>query len=91
MTTPEREIKELRDQISEMTDRLGKLTSDSAEDLMSRGTDYLRQARDMVGDKARAAGRQVHDYAKENPWQVATAAVLAGVAIGVLVSRRDRD
>ena len=38
--------------------------------------------------KAKAAARAADDYVHENPWQAVGVAVVAGVVLGLLISRR---
>ena len=38
--------------------------------------------------KAKAAARATDDYVHENPWQAVGVAVVAGVVLGLLISRR---
>jgi ElaB/YqjD/DUF883 family membrane-anchored ribosome-binding protein len=41
-----------------------------------------------AAEQARAAARATDDYVRENPWQAVGVAVLAGIALGLLISRR---
>ncbi len=43
---------------------------------------------DEAAEQARAAVRATDDYVRENPWQAVGIAVLAGIALGLLISRR---
>jgi ElaB/YqjD/DUF883 family membrane-anchored ribosome-binding protein len=47
----------------------------------------LRATVGQVGETA-AAARATDDYVRENPWQAVGVAVLAGIALGLLISRR---
>ena len=38
--------------------------------------------------EARAAMRATEDYVRDNPWQALATAALAGIALGLLISRR---
>ena len=41
-----------------------------------------------AAEQARIAARAADDYVREHPWQAVGIAALAGVALGLLVSRR---
>ena len=41
-----------------------------------------------AAEQARAAMRVADDYVRANPWQAAGIAALAGIALGLLISRR---
>jgi ElaB/YqjD/DUF883 family membrane-anchored ribosome-binding protein len=41
-----------------------------------------------AAEQARAAVRAADDYVRENPWQAVGIAALAGIALGLLISRR---
>jgi ElaB/YqjD/DUF883 family membrane-anchored ribosome-binding protein len=55
----------------------------------------LEAAKDQLGvlgedaaEQARAAARAADDYVRGNPWQAVGIAALAGIALGLLISRR---
>ena len=41
-----------------------------------------------AAEQARAAARATEDYVREHPWQAVGIAALAGIALGLLISRR---
>jgi ElaB/YqjD/DUF883 family membrane-anchored ribosome-binding protein len=41
-----------------------------------------------AAEQARAAARAADDYVRANPWQAVGIAALAGIALGLLISRR---
>jgi ElaB/YqjD/DUF883 family membrane-anchored ribosome-binding protein len=41
-----------------------------------------------AAEQARAAAHATDDYVRKNPWQAVGVAVLAGIALGLLISRR---
>jgi ElaB/YqjD/DUF883 family membrane-anchored ribosome-binding protein len=41
-----------------------------------------------AADQARAAARATDDYVHDNPWQAVGIAALAGLVLGILISRR---
>ena len=41
-----------------------------------------------VAEQARTAVRAADDYVREHPWQAVGIAALAGIALGLLISRR---
>jgi ElaB/YqjD/DUF883 family membrane-anchored ribosome-binding protein len=41
-----------------------------------------------AAEQARATVRAADDYVRENPWQAVAIAALAGIALGLLISRR---
>lgn len=84
----QKELAEIRSQISELSDRLLELSDDSADIF----TDRVRAGK----KKAERAIRDVADYATENPGQVigiaAAAATIGMVVAGLFNSkRRNRD
>jgi ElaB/YqjD/DUF883 family membrane-anchored ribosome-binding protein len=57
--------------------------------------DSLDSAKDKLGvfgeeaaEQARAAVHATDDYVRDHPWQAVGIAALAGIAIGLLISRR---
>jgi ElaB/YqjD/DUF883 family membrane-anchored ribosome-binding protein len=41
-----------------------------------------------LGEEVAEKARATEDYVRENPWQAVGVAVLAGIALGLLISRR---
>jgi ElaB/YqjD/DUF883 family membrane-anchored ribosome-binding protein len=95
MNSHDRQVADLKNQVSELSDRLEKLAG-SAQDT-AKG--YLDDMKDVPGnlmdgldsakDSAKKAAGQVHEYAKENPWQVAGMAAAAGFLLAMLSRKRD--
>ena len=63
--------------------------------LLERLRDGVSRASDVIGDTSRQATRRIarvasdaDDYVHEEPWKIATMAALAGIAVGLLFSRR---
>jgi ElaB/YqjD/DUF883 family membrane-anchored ribosome-binding protein len=42
----------------------------------------------LVLEKAKSAGKATDEFVKENPWQAVGIGALAGLVIGILISRR---
>jgi ElaB/YqjD/DUF883 family membrane-anchored ribosome-binding protein len=68
---------------------------DTVASARARVQDSLDSAKLKLGllgeeaaDQARAAVRTTDDYVRDNPWQAVGIAALAGLAIGMLVSRK---
>ena len=73
---------------------------DKATSLRGSLDSKLREARDRLDDlqgaaveRGRAAAKQADEYVRENPWETvavgAGVAALIGIAIGVMLARRD--
>lgn len=63
--------------------------------MLERLRDGVSRASDVIGDTGRQAQRRMarvaadaDDYVHEEPWKIATMAALAGIAVGLLFSRR---
>ena len=80
----------------EMLRRAAGETGDKARDLRSQVETQLLRAKlrlqefeaDAV-DKAKAAARVTDDYVHENPWPVIGVSAVIGIAVGLLLNRRD--
>ena len=60
----------------------------SAEDSLKSARQRLAELDDSVATQAKEAARTVDQYVHEHPWQTAGIAALAGLLLGVSVSRR---
>jgi len=70
-------------------------TSESAAAARAKIKESLDAARDKLGplgeeatEQARIVLRSADDYLRANPWQAVAIAALAGIALGLLISRR---
>jgi ElaB/YqjD/DUF883 family membrane-anchored ribosome-binding protein len=67
-------------------------TADAARAKMQQSLESAKLKLGPLGEEAaeqaRAAVRVTDDYVRENPWQAVGIAALAGIALGLLVSRR---
>jgi ElaB/YqjD/DUF883 family membrane-anchored ribosome-binding protein len=48
----------------------------------------LSEAERALLDKTKEAARATDDYVRENPWQAVGIAAVAGMVLGILISRR---
>ena len=48
----------------------------------------LTDAEQVLLEKSKLAAKATDEYVRENPWQAVGAAALAGLVLGVLISRR---
>jgi len=70
-------------------------TTESVAAARAKITQSLEAAKDGLGslgeeaaEQARIAVRAADDYVRGNPWQAVGVAALAGIALGLLISRR---
>ncbi|TAM88231.1 MAG: DUF883 domain-containing protein [Candidimonas sp.] len=70
-------------------------TGEKAAELRERALASLRRTRealydtqDALLDKGRRAARATDDYVRDNPWQAIGMAGIAGLLVGMLISRR---
>jgi len=70
--------------------RRGKHRSSAREDAGEPrvGQTQAGAARRRSGEQVRSAVRAADDYVRANPWQAVGIAALAGIALGLLISRR---
>jgi ElaB/YqjD/DUF883 family membrane-anchored ribosome-binding protein len=59
-----------------------------AEESLKSARHRLAELDDSVATQAKEAVRTVDEYVREHPWQAAGIAALAGLLLGVSVSRR---
>jgi ElaB/YqjD/DUF883 family membrane-anchored ribosome-binding protein len=84
--------------VAEMEDlltRIAQVDDPRFTEIRLRLQDSLRRVRASTSDAAQrlrgqaiAAGETADEYVRERPWTTAGVAVLAGIAIGALISRR---
>lgn len=96
--TAEKLAADLRLVISDAEELLRATASQAGETLATaraKVRDSLDSAKAGLGplgeeaaEQARAAARAADDYVREHPWQAVGIAALAGIALGLLVSRR---
>jgi ElaB/YqjD/DUF883 family membrane-anchored ribosome-binding protein len=68
-------------------DRIASVRAHAQETLKS-ARQRLTELDDSVATQAKEAVRTVDEYVREHPWQAAGIAALAGLLLGVSVSRR---
>ena len=77
--------------VEEATNRLHEAEAEGGAQL-DNARAYMEEKARYAKDKAKEVGQRTHEYAKENPWQVAGFAAAVGVILGLLISRgKDRD
>lgn len=88
-------VKDSLDDAEKLLREAADTTGDKANELRERAMESLRRTRvalydaqDAVLAKGRVAVRATDDYVHDNPWQAAGFAGLAGLLLGVLLSRR---
>lgn len=91
----EEEWDRLRSELNELANDGVLAKTPEIEALLERLRDGVAHASDVIGETSRHASRRIarvatdaDDYVHEAPWKVATMAALAGMAIGLLISRR---
>jgi ElaB/YqjD/DUF883 family membrane-anchored ribosome-binding protein len=58
------------------------------ENSLESAKDKLGPLGEEAAEQARAAARAADDYVREHPWQAVGIAALAGIALGLLISRK---
>ena len=53
--------------------------------------DKLQKGWNSTVARSRKTGKQIHSYAKENPWTLGAAALAIGFAAGYLLAGKERD
>jgi ElaB/YqjD/DUF883 family membrane-anchored ribosome-binding protein len=94
----EKLIENARTSLSDAEDLLreaASTTGDRATELRERALAALKRTRETLYDaqdaivqKGRRAVRATDDYVHDNPWQSISIAAVAGLLLGVLISRR---
>ncbi len=91
----EREWADLKQDFNELVSNPAVRDLPEVRALKERVQESLRRAGDAAADvshditrRAKHAATMADDYAHDEPWKVAGVAVLAGLAIGLLLSRR---
>jgi ElaB/YqjD/DUF883 family membrane-anchored ribosome-binding protein len=59
-----------------------------AEESLRIAKDRIAQEGAVVVEKAKVVARSTDEFVKENPWQAVGIGALAGLVIGILISRR---
>ena len=59
-----------------------------AEDSVRAAKVRIDEMQDELLERGRALARDADEYVRENPWQSVSIAAIAGLVIGLLVSRR---
>ena len=79
-------IKELRQQLEDMTDRLEGLGGNGKDKLFSMAKDNLETAR----KKAAFMKDKSQRFVEENPWHAAAMAALAGALVAALIMKKSQ-
>lgn len=87
-------VKESLDDAEKLLREAAGATGDKAHELREKAMESLRRSRvalydaqDAVMAKGRQAARATDDYVHDNPWQAVGIAGLAGLLVGMLISR----
>ena len=95
MARIENEIESLKEQIDELAERLTRLTKHAEKDFGSKLEDGWNEAKDETQKSWNNTKKvseekieEVQKYAKENPWQVAGAAIALGFILGQISHKR---
>jgi ElaB/YqjD/DUF883 family membrane-anchored ribosome-binding protein len=99
MTKQERELKALREQVAQITERIQELVGEGgekAEELLEEGWKPLREnlqsARRAWEEKVHQGQEKMKEadrFAHERPWQLIAGAVGVGLLLGMLFKRND--
>ena len=88
-------VKSSLDDAEQLLREAAESTGEKADELRESALRSLRLTRDSLYDaqdalveKGRQAARATDDYVHDNPWQAIGCAGLAGLLLGVLISRR---
>lgn len=77
----------LREAASSSGDKASELRERALVSL-KRTREALYDAQDAVLERGRKAARATDDYVHDNPWQAISVAGVAGLLLGLLISRR---
>lgn len=87
-------VKESLDDAEKLFREAADATGDKAAELREKAMESLRRSRvalydaqDAVLAKGRQAARATDDYVHDNPWQAVGLAGIAGLLVGMLISR----
>lgn len=88
-------VKASLDDIEQLLREAAQAGEDKAGELREKAMDAVRQTRlvlhdtqDAVLARGRRAVRVTDEYVHDNPWQAMSLAAVAGLLLGVLISRR---
>ncbi|MFA5521510.1 MAG: DUF883 family protein [Castellaniella sp.] len=88
-------VRESLDDAESLLREAAEATGEKAEELRERAMRSLNRTRDHISDAQDAlveqgcrAARATDDYVHDNPWQAMAAAGLAGLVLGLLITRR---
>lgn len=91
----EEEWSRLRNDLDELANDGVLSKTPELEALLGRLRDGVAHANDVIGETSRHTSQRIarvahnaDDYVHEEPWKVASMAAIAGLAIGLLLSRR---
>ncbi|MFA7503696.1 MAG: hypothetical protein WCZ28_03260 [Burkholderiaceae bacterium] len=91
----EEEWARLRNELNELASDGVLAKNPELEALLERLRDGVAHAHEMIGETSRQTSHRIaraannaDDYVHEEPWKVASMAAIAGLAIGLLLSRR---
>ena len=90
------DFKQLFDSVEDLLKRVADIESAELQKIRAKARVALMVAKSAIQDAAAQARRQVlqaaattDGYVRDYPWQSIGVAALAGVAVGVLIARRD--
>lgn len=88
-------VKTSLDDAEKLLREAAETTGEKADELrenalrsLRRTRDSLHDAQDALLEKGRVAARATDDYVHDNPWQAIGLAGVAGLLLGVLITRR---
>lgn len=88
-------VKTSLDDAEQLLREAAETTGEKADELrenalrsLRRTRDSLHDAQDALLEKGRVAARATDDYVHDNPWQAIGLAGVAGLLLGVLITRR---
>lgn len=84
--------------VEQIMRHLSEATGEQVDDVRSRTSRQLHDARDRLGDieratsaQLRSATRQTRRYASKHPWQLAAGFAMAFLTVAALTRKRRRD
>ena len=98
MVTREKLVQDLKAVVNDAEELLKATAQQTGEKIAvvrAKAEESLKVAKARIAEegaavleKAKTAGKAADDFVKENPWQAVGIGALAGLVIGVLISRR---
>ena len=88
-------VKQALDDAEALLREAADATGDKAQELRDEAMDCLKRSRETLYDveedvlaRGRQAVQVTDDYVHQNPWQAITAVGIAGLLVGMLITRR---